>query len=561
MEKLILLIGIAIILGSVGGRVFARLGIPQVVGYIVIGIVGIIVGGTLIHVVSPLDIRHLEPVSLIALSIIGFNIGGELRKDIFQKHGSKFLVVLVCEGITAALLVTFLTGLVSCPWSRIADLSLLEVLGRGNWPLAILLGAIASATAPAATVDVLWEYRTRGILTTTVLAIVALDDGLALLLYGFASSIADLFREGQGTSFVGTLAEPLYSIFGSLILGAIVGAAFGIAFRRLQNRDMVLPICVGGLFSIIGLCGYLHLDLILTSMSAGVALVNVEPTRSQDAFEQVSRFAPPIYVLFFVLVGARLQPKSMAGWMIILALAYVIGRTAGKFLGAYLGSRMAGMPEQVQKYLGWCLFSQAGVAIGLAIIASHDLEHQTAQAIILIITATTFLVQIIGPPSVKFAVKRAGEVGRDVREEDLLSSFIVGDVMDPNPPFLKPHAPLSEVLQVAAPSDSLYFPVLDHKSRLMGMISFLDIKRIFAMDDLGSLVLAYDLMVNRVPVTLPNVTLYEAMERMKQENLEVLAVVDSEEHKKLLGMLERRRIHSILRQEILRRRGDALLAH
>lgn len=196
MDKLILLIGIAIILGSMGGRLFARMGIPQVVGYISIGIVGIIVG-TVTSVVSPLDIRHLEPVSLVALSIIGFSIGGELKKQTFREHGSGFLTVLLCEGITAALLVTLLVGLASCPWGRIGQLPFLSVLSLGNWPLAVLLGAIASATAPAATVDVLWEYKSRGMLTTTVLAIVALDDGLALLLYGVASSVVALFhREG-----------------------------------------------------------------------------------------------------------------------------------------------------------------------------------------------------------------------------------------------------------------------------------------------------------------------------------------------------------------------------
>jgi len=559
MDKLILLIGIAIILGSVGGRLFARIGIPQVVGYIAIGIVGIAVG-TLTKAVSPLDIRHLEPVSLVALSIIGFSIGGELKKETFRKHGSGFLIVLVCEGITAALLVTLLVGLASCPWGRIGSLPLAEVLALGNWPLAILLGAIASATAPAATVDVLWEYRSRGMLTTTVLAIVALDDGLALLLYGVASSLVGLLTGAKETSFLQTAAEPVYHIFGSILLGIGVGVALSVGVRRLKSRDVILPICVGALMFIIGACNYLDLDLILASMSAGVALVNLAPARSKDAFDQISRFAPPIYVLFFVLVGARLQLKTMAGWMILLAFAYVTGRTAGKFLGAYLGARWARMPDAVRKYLGWCLFSQAGVAIGLAIVASHKLQPETGQAVILIITATTFLVQIIGPPSVKFAIKRAGEVGRNVTEEDLLASFTVRDVMDPAPPILRPHAPLHEVLDVIAASESLHLPVVDSESRLLGVVSILDIKNIFALQDLGALVLAYDLMNDRVPVTRDGSKLYDAMEKMKQEGAEFLAVVDDEEHKALVGMLEERRIRNVLRKEILRRREEALLA-
>ena len=517
MDKLLFLIGISIVLGSISGRIFARLGIPQVVGYISIGIVGIMVG-TVTHAVSPLDIRHLEPVSLVALSIIGFSIGGELRKETFRKHGSAFLMVLVSEGMMAAFLVTFFVGLASCPWGRITDLSLLNILASGNWPLAILLGAIASATAPAATVDVLWEYKSRGLLTTTVMAIVALDDGLALLLYGVASSVVVLLTGGKEITLLQTLTDPIYHIFGSIALGIAVGAGLAVGLRALKSREVILPFCVGALLFIISTCNYLDLDLILASMSAGVALVNLEPARSKEAFNQMSRFAPPIYVVFFVLVGARLQLKTMAGWVIVIALAYVTGRTAGKFLGAYLGSKWAGMPAAVRKYLGYCLFSQAGVAIGLAIVASHKLPHETGQAIILVITATTFLVQIIGPPSVKFAIKKADEVGRDVTEEDLLASFSVKDVMDPNPPSLKAHAPLSEVLAAAAASDSLYLPVVDSESRLMGVISFLDIKNIFAMQDLGGLLLAYDLMTNRVPVTDGDARLYDAMEKMKQED-------------------------------------------
>jgi len=556
LDKLILLIGIAITLGSIGGRLFARLGIPQVVGYISIGIAGIMVG-TLTKVISPMDIRHLEPVSLVALSIIGFSIGGELKRETLRRHGSGFLIILASEGITSALMVTLLVWLASCPWGRITSLPFLDVLASGNWPLAILLGAIASATAPAATVDVLWEYRSRGLLTTTVLAIVALDDGLALLLYGVASSVLAPLT-GEEITFLQSLAEALYHIFGSIALGMLVGASLGFGLRRLKSRDVILPVCVGMLLFIIGICNYLDLDLILTSMSAGIAFVNIEPTQSKDAFDQMSRFAPPIYVLFFVLVGARLHLKTMAAGIIFLALAYVIARTAGKFLGAYLGSRWAGMPPAVRKYLGWCLFSQAGVAIGLAIVASHRLPHDTGQAIILIITATTFLVQIIGPPSVKFAIKRAHEAGRNVTEGDLLASFTVRDVMDPKPQAMRPHASLSEVLAVAAEIDSLYFPVVDSESRLMGVISFLDIKNIFAMQDLGSLVLAYDLMTDRVPVTQGETKLYDAMERMKREDTEFLAVIKDKEHRELLGMLEQRKIQNTLRREIVRRRSQGM---
>jgi Kef-type K+ transport system membrane component KefB len=553
MERLILLIGIAVILGSIGGRIFARLRIPQVVGYIVIGILAILVGGAWFHDITPEDIQRLEPISLFALAIIGFSVGGELKKEVFQKHGKGFVIVLLCEGLTAALFVTILTGLVTCPWSKLAEGSIFRVLAHGNWSLALLLGAIASATAPAATVDVLWEYKTRGILTTTVMAIVALDDGLALLLYGFASSAADLLSGNAAFSMMNALGKPLYHILGSIILGALVGSAYAGVLRIFYNREVILPLCIGGLLSIIGICHYLDLDLILAAMSSGVMVVNLAPRRSREAFDQLARFAPPIFVLFFVLVGAHLQLKAMAAWMIAVAVAYVVGRTGGKFLGAYLGSKWGKLPATVRKYLGFCLFSQAGVAIGLAIIATHRFPYATAQSIILVVTVTTFLVQIVGPPSVKFAVIRAGEVGKDVSEEDLLASYRVGEIMDSKPPIFKRDTTLEQVLQTAAESEFLYYPVVDEASHPIGIISFLEIKKLFMTAGLENLVLACDLMTDVHAATMPEAPLAEALEKMKDVEVEALPVVSADKDHHLVGMIEQRRIRQVLSREIIRR--------
>jgi Kef-type K+ transport system membrane component KefB len=553
MDRFILLIGIAVILGSAGGRIFARLRVPQVVGYIIIGILAILVGGAWFHDITPEDLKQLEPISLFALTIIGFSVGGELKKEVFQKHGKGFVIVLLCEGLTAALFVTILTGLVTCPWSKLAGASIFRVLAHGNWSLAILLGAIASATAPAATVDVLWEYKTRGILTTTVMAIVALDDGLALLLYGFASSAADFLSGGAVFSLMNALGKPLYHILGSIILGALVGSAYVVFLRLFYNREMILPLCIGGLLSIIGICHYLDLDLILASMSSGVMVVNLAPQRSSEAFDQLARFAPPIFVLFFVLVGAHLQLKAMAAWMIVVAVAYVVGRTSGKFMGAYFGSKWGGLPATVQKYLGFCLFSQAGVAIGLAIFATHRFPYATAQSIILVVTATTFLVQIIGPPSVRFAVIRAGEVGKDITEEDLLASYRVSEIMDSKPPVFKRDTTLKKVLQTAAESEFLYYPVVDEASHPIGIISFLEIKQVFMTGGLESLVLACDLMTDILAVTAPEARLIDALEKMKEVEVEVLPVVSADKDRFLVGMIEQRRIQQVISREIFRR--------
>jgi CBS domain-containing protein len=288
-------------------------------------------------------------------------------------------------------------------------------------------------------------------------------------------------------------------------------------------------------------------------MSSGVMVVNLAPQRSREAFDQLARFAPPIFVLFFVLVGAHLQLKAMAAWMIVVAVAYVVGRTSGKFMGAYFGSKWGGLPAAVQKYLGFCLFSQAGVAIGLAIFATHRFPYATAQSIILVVTATTFLVQIIGPPSVRFAVIRAGEVGKDVTEEDLLASYRVSEIMDSKPPVFKRDTTLKQVLQTAAESEFLYYPVVDEASHPIGIISFLEIKQVFMTGGLESLVLACDLMTDILAVTVPEARLIDALEKMKEVEAEVLPVVSADKHRLLVGIIEQRRIRQVISREIFRR--------
>jgi Kef-type K+ transport system membrane component KefB len=400
----LLVIGCAVFFGSLGARIFQWLRIPQVVGYIVIGIV---IGRSGLGLIDADTVTRLQPLNFFALGVIGFMIGGELHRNVFRKHGSQFLKILLSEGLSAFVAVGLLTGVLTYAFTH--DLRISVSLG-------LLLGAIASATAPAATVDVLWEYRTRGILTTTVLAIVALDDALGLFLYSFASSIATLLLGTGGGSALASFGRAGYELGGALVLGACVGLVLNVLMRRLTGPDKALTLIVGALALLLGVAIAVDVDVILAAMVLGMTLVNLAPHRSRETFGIMEQFSPPIYALFFVFVGARLTVTGMPGWMWVLAVTYVAGRTMGKMLGANLGARWGKAPESVRKYLGLCLFSQAGVAIGLSILAGIRFsetalgDQSLGSTIVLIVTATTFLVQIIGPPAVKIAVKKGGEV-------------------------------------------------------------------------------------------------------------------------------------------------------
>ncbi|MBW2120388.1 MAG: cation:proton antiporter [Deltaproteobacteria bacterium] len=398
--NLLLLLGVAILLGFAGGRLFEKIRIPQVVGYIVVGVV---LGDSLAGLLGSHLLTTLAPVTQLALGFIGFMVGGELKAAVFKKYGTQLITILLFEGIMATLVVGVAVTVLT-----------------GKLYLGILLGALASATAPAATVDVLWEYRSKGPLTSTVFAIVALDDGLALILYGFAIAFAAMLLGGEAFSLRLVLVGPLKEIFGSILLGGGIGWVVSYILRFIPTADEILAFLVALILAVSGLASYLGLSLILTDMALGMALANLLSERDQRGFDIVKGFTPPIYILFFVFVGARLQ-LGLLPKMGLLGLVYVAGRTAGKMTGAGLGAMISHAPETVRKYLGWALFSQAGVAVGLALDIYDRLGVygtpglDAGHKIINVITATTFIVQVIGPPSVKYAISKAGEIPEGVK--------------------------------------------------------------------------------------------------------------------------------------------------
>ena len=554
--NLLLLIGLAIFGGTVGARIFKRLKIPQVVGYIVIGI---LVGEHGLGIIRRETVGELEELSFFALGIIGFMIGGELRWEVFKKHGRQIMAILVAEGLGAFLVVGALVfGLTY--WVT-GSPSLAGVLG-------LLLGAIASATAPAATVAVLWEYKTRGALTTAILAIVALDDGLSLLLYGFASSVADVIGGNGGNLLKSVTLGPLKEIGGAILLGAVAGWILSFVIKRSREQALILAISVGLILLAVGSATAIKFDVILSAMVLGLTVANLEPRRSRDTFELIKGFAPPIYVLFFVLVGAHLSLHHLVNWTWVLAGAYVIGRSGGKVLGAYFGARWSRASATVRKYLGICLFSQGGVAVGLAIIATHRFKEVIpgtsivpGEIIAVVIIATTVVVELLGPPMVKIGVKKAGEIGLDVTEEDLIRSYTVGDVMDKAPPVLPESCPAAQILRIFTERDSLCYPVINTEGLLTGMVTITEVKEAFASRNFQDWLLAYDLMEPVLDKTTSNVPLQDALERMRQYKLDFLPVVAAPENDKLVGIIEQRSVNKALTEEILRRQSLADDSH
>ena len=549
-SNILLLVGLAIFGGTVGARLFERLRIPQVLGYIVIGFLA---GDTVLHLISSDTVAQMGQFNFLALGIIGFMIGGELRWEIFKKYGRQLITILITEGLGPLLAVGTLTFTVTYLLTR--DVRLAGILG-------LILGAIASATAPAATVAVLWEYKTRGVLTTAILAIIALDDGLSLLLYGFASSVAGMI-EGNGQSWLTILVEGLLKeIGGAIILGVVAGWVLSLIVKRAGEEAITLAFTVGLILLVVGLALAAGFDVILSAMVLGLTVANLVPRRSRETFEMIKGFAPPIYVLFFVLVGAHLAPNSMSVLITVLAITYVLARAAGKIFGSWLGAGWAKAPRSVQKYLGMCMFCQGGVAVGLALITVHRFSQPLSgvvpgEVVVAVVITTTFVMEVLGPPLVKLGVKKAGEIGLDVTEEDLIRSYRVGDVMETKPPVLHEASPAGQILEVFSLHESLCYPVVSSEGTLTGVITIHEVKEAFATQAFQDWVLAYDLMEPAWDKTSPDTPLQDALERMRQFRLEYLPVVAGPEDDKLVGLIEQRSVNRALTEEIVRRHSLA----
>ncbi len=390
--EILLLIGLVLIAGQVGANLLRLVKIPQVVGYI---LMGAILGESVLGWIEP---GSLEEVTSIALGLIGFTIGSQLKFYQLRKLGRSILWVSIFEAFGAFLLVC------------------IGVLILTGEPFkALVFGALASATAPAATVDVLQEYRCKGPLTTTLLAVVGIDDGIALVIYGFAEPFGKmLFQPEQGLTIIHSLLVPLRELGGSVLLGLVLGVVFSWSIKYFKLPGEQLSVTLAAVLIASGIAVHFHFSLILTNMVIGLSVGNLLPRRTRRLSEIVTGFTPPVYILFFALVGARLDVSLLPamGW---LGLTYLIARTVGKFGGSYLGAVIGGAPKVVKRYLGLGLFSQAGVAIGLSIAVSQDFATAGEEGIafgnlvINTITATTFVVQMIGPSLTRMAVFKAEE--------------------------------------------------------------------------------------------------------------------------------------------------------
>ena len=385
-----LLAGIIIGLGFLIGKGTHLLKITGIVGYIA---TGIILGPEVLGILQ-LNSIEIETITNVALGFVAFIIGGELTISLLRKMGKSIIAIIIGESL-GAFFVVFI-GI---------------YLLTNDLTLSILFAAMAPASAPAGAVAVIHEYKAKGKLTNAILAVVGFDDGLAVLIYAF--SIAMLGVVISGVLSVSTmLIEPIINIGGALIIGSGIGLIFAVIFKRLIEREEIIVIAITAIFITAGLSILLDVSLILACMSLGMIIINLYPQDNKPVFDHIKSISLPIYILFFVIAGINLHLGLLVS-IGAIGIVYIICRSIGLISGSYLSALASKADPVIKNNIGFGILSQAGVAIGLSLIASNKLTElgypEVGTLIVTTIAATSVVFEIIGPLSARYAIFKSGE--------------------------------------------------------------------------------------------------------------------------------------------------------
>ena len=407
MQTLIQL-SVALIGGLLMSRLAKKLNLPAVTAYLVAGLLlGPFCIGAL-HVKglgfnTAEEVAALDIISQAALGFIAFTIGNEFRLDQLKHMGKQAITVGILQAVGTTVLVD-------------AALIAMHFINPGLISIssAITLGAIAAATAPAATLMVVRQYKADGPLTKLLLLVVAIDDAVGLVLFSASFGVATALESGQA-SLTTVLAEPLVEIVLSLALGAVAGWVLHRLEKYFYSRSKRLSISLAFVLLTVGLsmgefhvggvrCGF---SLLLVCMMTGTVFCNICGF-SEELMERVDGWTAPLFVLFFVLSGAELNLHVLSNPLVLLiGVVYIVARSLGKYFGAYGSCALTGCGSQITKYLGITLLPQAGVALGMALTAQQLSDGQVVRNVVLF---SVLVYELVGPALTKRALIAAGEI-------------------------------------------------------------------------------------------------------------------------------------------------------
>ena len=385
-------LALMIFFGMGFGRLAKHCKLPNVTGYLV---AGLILGPVFrllpieFEILSEQAVKGMSIISDVALGFIAFSVGGEFKISYFKRVGPAPIIIATFESLFAVLFVV--AGL---------------LIGGRTLPFSLTLGSIAAATAPAATIMVIKQYKAKGPVTETLLSVVAIDDATALIFFSIAVSIAKSLS-GKDVSVLSSILSPLYEIGGAIVVGFLMGLIYLIPLKFFKKDGNRLSLTVGFIFAGIGIATACGFSSLLLCMAFGASVANF-CKESNSINRLVDYITPPIFMLFFVLSGADLNLKVI-GSIGLVGIIYIIMRIIGKIAGASFGAIISKTSKTVKLWLGPALIPQAGVAIGLSLAASQAVPEMASE-IRAVILCATFIYELIGPAITKLSLTKAGEI-------------------------------------------------------------------------------------------------------------------------------------------------------
>ncbi len=407
--QVLLALSVALFAGLMLSRLAKLVKLPAVTAYLIAGIlVGPYVLGALgVDGLGFTSMENIDTYSIIpdvALGFIAFSIGNEFRLSQLKTIGKQATVIGIFQAVFTTLLVD-------------AALIGLHFLIPDKFPLpaAIVLGAVAAATAPAATLMVVRQYKAKGPVTDILLPIVALDDAVGLVLFAISFGVAKALMSGV-VDIISVIVEPLIEVVGSLLLGFVMGLLFTFFEKFFHSRSkrlamsvtfVILTVALSMLeFEIFGV--HVAFSSLLVCMMLGTIFCNICDF-SEELMERIDRWTAPLFILFFVISGAELELSVFTDYVIVLiGVVYILVRCLGKYFGASISSKSVKCEPNIVKYLGITLFPQAGVALGMAIKAATLGAEGSIVANITLFSVLVY--ELIGPSLTKIALLKAGEI-------------------------------------------------------------------------------------------------------------------------------------------------------
>lgn len=394
---ILLVVGLMCFAAYYAGKVMKPARLPSLIGFM---LAGVVLGPSVLGLLDYEVQSKLSFLTDTALSFVAISIGLELKLSTLKRLGGGIITVIFSESLIAFAIV--FTGV---------------YLLTKNLPLALIFGAIAPASAPAGTVAVIKEYKAKGPLTQALYAVVGFDDGLGIIIFGFASAVArHLIMPSGNEGVFALLAEPMLEIILSLGVGLALAFIFSLLARKTESkRDQFLMLFFFVMIGT-GVSQALNLSLILTNMVFGMFIVNTQRSSLiSQLHDSLADIMPLLFLMFFTLAGANLHINELPA-LGLLGLIYVVTRSVGLMGGAWLGSTMGRLEPKIRQNLGLGILSQAGVAIGLALIVKAEFSafgpagEAIGSTVLTTVSATCIVFELIGPITTKIALKRAGEI-------------------------------------------------------------------------------------------------------------------------------------------------------